>query len=1169
MLGADALAGRSELRLVLPAGAGSTSRRPPTAVAPRPRRTRRGAWDGARAALAILDQGFLPGEDGPWADGAPQRARRLRLRALECLAAGGTRLGARRRGRARRARAGRRGAVPRARPRLLMEALAAGGNVAEALRAYEDAARPAARRARRRARRRGARAARARCWAGRARPPEPPRGAQARLDPRRRAGRRPGRRPRAARARRWPARRERAARRSSATAAPCTARSARCRGRVRRARRARGRRRAGPCRAAREIVAAVPASRPARRSCARGGLVEGEAVTRALALQQTAGAGEVGDRRAARRAARAVGTRARTRRSSGASASWRGCASAARAARGRGRGGHRQDAADDDVHRRASRPRSSPAAASPYGERHHLVGAARGGLGAGRDRARRPGRRRRGQAAPAGRAALGDDAARVADAIALTAGIALAESRLDGAPPATVAAEIEWAWPRLLSALAAAGPLVLRSTTSTSPSRRCSTCSRRSSRAPTGRCSCSSPRGPSSPGGDRRGPRWSLGPLPRRASACELAGDLLGDAGDALRERVAAHAEGNPFFLEQLARHVVDERAPAAALPPSVRALLAARLDALGAEAKRALQDAAVVGRTFWASTLEAMRPGAPVRTALSAAQERGFVATRPASSLPGQPSWRSGHGLIREVAYRSLPLAERAARARRGRALARRPRRRAPRRVRRAARPPLRGGARRPATERPARAAAVAALLDAGRAAHAPARDRRRARLRGAGAAARARRTGAARGARAARERAARGGPRQRGPRRLPGGDRRRRRSRRRGARACAPSPCSCARATAARSRPRRPPGGDWRCSTPASPRLDEARADVRDRRAARRPRLRHAAAGVALRADPAARGATRSARSRSPRRSAPATCSRTRSRRSSWMTLHEGFGRAASSASACSRPPTGSPTATRRTRTWSSGRSASPGAARARRAIDAAAGRRRRPHELSPHRALHAAAAQTIACCRRGASTSCARTTADVLDLLRADRGGLCATAAVGLAGQAVALFEAGDDRGARRVVDVLDAAWPSLQRRRLSQLRARGPGAVRPARGRPRTARRAGRPPDAGRGRHRACRAGARDARRSRTRAARSPRRARSGSARRHRRCSSSPTWPPRGTLQRRARPRTRWRRPASPTRRRARSPPCSHGSARPRRSSPTASTRWARTRAPRYG
>ena len=231
-----------------------------------------------------------------------------------------------------------------------------------------------------------------------------------------------------------------------------------------------------------------------------------------------------------------------------------------------------------------------------------------------------------------------------------------------------------------------------------------------------------------------------------------------------MRERVAAHAEGNPFFLEQLARHVVEEGAPPAALPPSVRALLAARLDALGGEAKRALQDAAVVGRTFWASTLEAMRPGAPVRAALSAAQERGFVATRSASSLPGQTELAFRHGLIREVAYRSLPLAERAAahaavaRWLDGLAGERRPEfvellahhyeaavtpGGEARPEERAAPPPRRADeARRAATARAGRGAARGGRRRAARRRARrprPVRDRRRARLRGAGAAARA----------------------------------------------------------------------------------------------------------------------------------------------------------------------------------------------------------------------------------------------------------------------------------------------------------------------------------------------------------------------------------------------------------------------------------------------
>src|SRR5207244_11009638 len=62
---------------------------------------------------------------------------------------------------------------------------------------------------------------------------------------------------------------------------------------------------------------------------------------------------------------------------------------------------------------------------------------------------------------------------------------------------------------------------------------------------------------------------------------------------------IVATAVGNPFFLEELARTVVEQEAQATPLgiPNTVQAVLATRIDRLPSEAKRLLQTAAVIGR--------------------------------------------------------------------------------------------------------------------------------------------------------------------------------------------------------------------------------------------------------------------------------------------------------------------------------------------------------------------------------------------------------------------------------------------------------------------------------------------------------------------------------------------------------------------------------------------
>src|SRR5207244_3843209 len=96
-----------------------------------------------------------------------------------------------------------------------------------------------------------------------------------------------------------------------------------------------------------------------------------------------------------------------------------------------------------------------------------------------------------------------------------------------------------------------------------------------------------------------------LGAIPRRA--CErFVRDVLGAA--ATDESVAwivERADGNAFFLEELIRFAAEGRT--AELPDTVLGVVQARLDALGADAKRALRAASVFGETFWRAGVEAL----------------------------------------------------------------------------------------------------------------------------------------------------------------------------------------------------------------------------------------------------------------------------------------------------------------------------------------------------------------------------------------------------------------------------------------------------------------------------------------------------------------------------------------------------------------------------------
>jgi class 3 adenylate cyclase/tetratricopeptide (TPR) repeat protein len=127
---------------------------------------------------------------------------------------------------------------------------------------------------------------------------------------------------------------------------------------------------------------------------------------------------------------------------------------------------------------------------------------------------------------------------------------------------------------------------------------------------------------------------------------------------------VAARAEGNPFFAEEMVRRLAEEKgANAAELPATVQALLAARLDSLEPFQRRLLAHAAVIGRTFWegALTSVAATEGGDLAAALRALRDKDIVVAGDGAALAGEPELAFKHALIRDAAYEMLPKAVRA----------------------------------------------------------------------------------------------------------------------------------------------------------------------------------------------------------------------------------------------------------------------------------------------------------------------------------------------------------------------------------------------------------------------------------------------------------------------------------------------------------------------------
>ena len=122
-----------------------------------------------------------------------------------------------------------------------------------------------------------------------------------------------------------------------------------------------------------------------------------------------------------------------------------------------------------------------------------------------------------------------------------------------------------------------------------------------------------------------------------------------------LEQMIIAKAEGNPFFLEELTRAVLDHADVGinVTVPDTIQGVLMARIDRLSEAPKRLLQTAAVLGRAFSPPLLEAIWDGTrPLEPLLLDLTRLEFLFER--TSAEG-PMYVFKHALTQEVAYESL----------------------------------------------------------------------------------------------------------------------------------------------------------------------------------------------------------------------------------------------------------------------------------------------------------------------------------------------------------------------------------------------------------------------------------------------------------------------------------------------------------------------------------
>jgi class 3 adenylate cyclase/tetratricopeptide (TPR) repeat protein len=143
----------------------------------------------------------------------------------------------------------------------------------------------------------------------------------------------------------------------------------------------------------------------------------------------------------------------------------------------------------------------------------------------------------------------------------------------------------------------------------------------------------------------------------------ELIERLLGSvqlAGE-MRERIAAAAEGNPLFVEQMLAMVQDSPGEEVSVPPTIQALLAARLDQLPTGERTALERGAVEGQVFHRGAVQALAPDGPSVPAQLMGLIRKELVRPTTATLPEDDAFRFRHLLIRDAAYDALPKATRA----------------------------------------------------------------------------------------------------------------------------------------------------------------------------------------------------------------------------------------------------------------------------------------------------------------------------------------------------------------------------------------------------------------------------------------------------------------------------------------------------------------------------
>jgi predicted ATPase len=184
--------------------------------------------------------------------------------------------------------------------------------------------------------------------------------------------------------------------------------------------------------------------------------------------------------------------------------------------------------------------------------------------------------------------------------------------------------------------------------------------------------------------------KLELQPLSKRESR-QLVEEILQNVEQvplALRELVVKGAEGNPFYIEELIKmliergvihrggitsqgverwQIISERLEQVELPTTLMGVLQARLDSLDDSEKQVIQQAAVVGRIFWDLVIEHIQASTngkkrnkPLGVILNNLRHKELVFRREDASIEGAQEFTFKHDVLREVTYDTVLVKER-----------------------------------------------------------------------------------------------------------------------------------------------------------------------------------------------------------------------------------------------------------------------------------------------------------------------------------------------------------------------------------------------------------------------------------------------------------------------------------------------------------------------------